>query len=303
MANLISVVIPVYNRAELVARTLASLASQSAAGFDTILVDNGSSDNTLQVLNRWKTENETEPRPITVLQEPRKGACRARNKGLEAVATPWVMFFDSDDLMRPEHISRVINGIEQHAEADIIGWNTLFCPGGVKRFETYNIYWNNLFEGNFATQRWAARTELVRKCGGWNAEVPLWNDIELGARLLAQGPKVVKLVGEITVEVYPQKESISTNANGDYLERMEPSLRSIARFLPEEAQMWLDYKRMTYIGDTLRNSNAEVAAKARAHAQKIIEAAPLRHRLLLWVVMQFRACGGRGQNHILKYLL
>lgn len=303
MANLISVVIPVYNRAELVARTLASLASQSAASFDTILVDNGSADDTLQVLKWWKTEKETELRPITVLQEPSKGACRARNKGLEAVVTPWVMFFDSDDLMRPEHISRVINGIEQHPEADIVGWNTLFCPGGVKRFETHNIYWNNLFEGNFATQRWAARTELVRKVGGWNAEVPLWNDIELGARLLAHEPKVVKLGGDITVEVYPQEESISTNANGDYLERMEPSLQSIARILPEEAQMWPDYKRMIYIGDTLRNGNSEVAAKARSIAHKIIEAAPLRHRLLLWAIMHFRAWGGRGQNHILKYLL
>lgn len=303
MANVLTVVIPVYNREHLITRTLVSLARQTAPTFDIILVDNNSSDNSLQVIQQWGANNSSTLQPITILCEKRAGACNARNTGLAHVTTPWVMFFDSDDEMLPEHIDRVLNGIRNHTNADILGWDT-YHNKSIKPFSTEKILWNNLFEGNFATQRWAAKTELINHVGGWNANVFLWNDIELGARLLAQNPTIAKLHGKPTVQVYPQEVSISANVAGDYLERINAPLDSIYKLLPDDAKIWTDYIRAIVAGNTARGASPEIVNRAKESLNVILKRTPSRfHRALLLTVYNFRRLGGRGQNHILKHIL
>lgn len=305
MANRITVVIPVYNRRDLVGRTLASLTAQTAPAFDTVLVDNASTDGSRDVLEAWAAANSTAQRPVRVLTEATPGACAARNAGLAECRTPWVLFFDSDDEMLPQHIERVFRGIADNPQADILGWNVLYLGDGVKKFDCNSALWNNVFEGNFATLRWSARTDLVRRAGGWDPAMRLWDDIELGARMLALKPAISHLGPEITVRVHPQEQSISANAGGDYLERMEAPLRSIASRLPADKRIWTDYVRMTAAGNTFRSATSgEVRRRARALAVAVAASAPSTgHRLLLWGTYHFRRLGGRGQNRILKLLL
>lgn len=302
--NLLGIVIPVYNRAEIVGRTLASIALQTARGFDCVLVDNGSTDGSPDVLRRWAAENATEARPVKVISEPARGAAAARNAGLRELRTPWVLFFDSDDTMRPGHIQRVLDGIAANPEADILGWDAMYIGTGIKAFRAHNLEWNNLFEGNMATLRWGARTRLVCEAGEWNTDVSLWDDIELGARMLSLNPHVVRLDGTPTVDVFPQDSSISTNAYGDYLERMEPALRNIEKYLPANGSLWCDCKRAISIGDTMRSASPEVKARCREKlAEILVRTHKTADRLLLKALCRFRAKGGRGQNRILKHIL
>lgn len=90
---LISIIIPVFNRAGIVGRTLDSIAAQTLRPLNIILVDNNSSDNTLEVLTQWGKDNSTDDFKITILQEKKPGAAAARNCGLKIVKTPYVMFF------------------------------------------------------------------------------------------------------------------------------------------------------------------------------------------------------------------
>jgi glycosyltransferase involved in cell wall biosynthesis len=92
-ASPVSVVVPTFNRARLLASTLGSLASQQPAPH-VIVVDDGSTDETDVVLERFGVE---------VVANPAGGwgAGRARNAGLERVTTPFVAFVDSDDLLLP----------------------------------------------------------------------------------------------------------------------------------------------------------------------------------------------------------
>ena len=305
MSNAISIVIPVFNRAHLVGRTLESIRQQTAPAFDVILVDNGSSDGSPAVLESWRDANDSELRRVRVLSCTEPGAPSARNAGLAAVETPWVLFFDSDDEMLPRHIERVLAGIAAYPEAEVLGWNVDYANRGIKRFRTDSLEWNNLFEGNFASLRWAARTELVRRVGGWNPSARLWDDIELGARLIATNPKIRHLGQEISVRVFPQEESISTNHAGDYLERIEVPLSTIGSCLAPSRQVWTDYVRMIAAGNTARSAkgDAAVLAKARILRQQMLNRHRGLHRLLLGGVYHFRRLGGRGQNHILKLLL
>lgn len=305
MGNRLSIVIPVKDRAELVQRTLESVRRQSAPGFDVILVDNGSTDNTPEILHLWQHANDSEARPVKVLTCATPGATAARNAGLEAVTTPWVLFFDSDDEMHTGHIARVLEGIERYPQAQVLGWNTYHKGRGVKPFKVRNVQWYNLFEGSFATQRWAARTDLIRQVGGWDTEVRLWDDIELGSRILAAEPEMRHLGPEVTVTVYPQEASISANKSGDYIDRIEAPLTRIAATLPEKYRIWTQYVRMIVAGNTVRQAGADpnVRAKALALKDKVLQSAPGKHRLLLKAVYHFRRLGGRGQNHLLRLIL
>lgn len=210
---LISIIVPVYNRAELVKATLNSIARQTLRPIDVILVDNNSSDNTLDVLNRWKEANETGVFKVTVLQECKPGAPAARNRGLAAVSTPFTMFFDSDDTMSPTHVERVLKVLAGNALPDIVGWkvNVKRLDGSIGQYKfcDKDVLYNHIFHATLATQRIAARTELFRNVGGWNESLMGWNDYELGIRLLAAKPKIASLEGKPTVTVVLQEQSIT----------------------------------------------------------------------------------------------
>jgi glycosyltransferase involved in cell wall biosynthesis len=92
----VSVIIPVYNRAHLVARTIESVLSQSHAACHVILVDDGSTDGTHEVVSARFPD----PR-VRVLRQENRGVSAARNAGLAAATGDYIAFLDSDDVWRP----------------------------------------------------------------------------------------------------------------------------------------------------------------------------------------------------------
>ena len=103
MTSPITIVVPVYNREYLLQRTLDSIACQSVAPAKIVLVDNASSDSSLEMMHRW-AEKITSCE-VKVCVETKKGAAAARNRGLREVDSDFVMFFDSDDVMLPGHVA------------------------------------------------------------------------------------------------------------------------------------------------------------------------------------------------------
>ena len=97
--NHASIVVPVYNRATAIVRCLDSIAMQRGVeAFSVIVVDNNSTDGSAAAVSAWHdAHSEIDLMQVT---ETRQGAAAARNKGLNMVTTPYVMFFDSDDEMR-----------------------------------------------------------------------------------------------------------------------------------------------------------------------------------------------------------
>lgn len=209
---LITIVVPVHNRENLVTRTLDSIAAQDCR-LSVVVVDNNSTDGSRHVVEKWMEANRSESADMVLLSETKPGAAAARNCGLKAVTTPWVMFFDSDDTMRPGHIARILKGIADYPDADIVGWDALLhrLDGTTKRlrFICGNPITNHMFHASLATQRYAARTSLVRDVGGWDESTKGWDDYVLGLKLLTRRPKMKKLGGRITVDIYEQAVSIT----------------------------------------------------------------------------------------------
>ena len=101
---LVSVVMATYNRAHTIKRAIDSVLNQTYTNFELIIIDDGSTDNTSEVLNEYK-----EPKIRIYKHEVNKGVAAAKNSGLREIKGAWFTILDSDDEMVPHAIATMIN--------------------------------------------------------------------------------------------------------------------------------------------------------------------------------------------------
>ena len=101
--GLVSVIIPTYNRARLLVEAMDSVFAQTYRPIELIVVDDGSKNNTPQVLQEWAAAHARDPRfRMRIFHEENKGAPVARNLGLIESRGEFIQFLDSDDLLGKE---------------------------------------------------------------------------------------------------------------------------------------------------------------------------------------------------------
>ena len=306
--ELITVIVPVYNRQSIVTATLDSISRQSARP-RLIIVDNGSTDDTPAVVTKWAKTHSDESFPVEVCVENAKGASAARQKGLALAQTPYVLFFDSDDIMLPDHVDRLCRAIELHPDVDIFGWDIAVTEmdgrSTIYPFFDRDIAFRHIFNSILSTQRYAVRTEFLRKAGGWNPTVLGWNDYELGMRLICASPKVKYLQGRPTVEMKRLADSITGTDYSSGAERWEYAM-SLCRdtLLRHGKRRWLGMLDLRY---------AVLAAlyareKSYENASRLLDSVIRRQssawrKALLKSAYRYTALGGRGIHHLLRPLL
>lgn len=203
----VSIIIPVHNRAAIVRDTLESVVAQTHRPLQVVLVDNDSTDDTLQVLETFKKEHPGDGFNVVITNESHHTAGAARNRGFEHATGEWVLFFDSDDVMKPDLVESYVRKIENAAakgkELDLISVrSTLVFPDGTERqapFHKSDLFANHILHGQLATQRYAVRREFFASTDGWNINLPGWNDWEVGLRLLLAAPRVAYIGGKSRV--------------------------------------------------------------------------------------------------------
>lgn len=105
LEDTVSVIIPVYNAARFLDRTLGSIFAQTYKNIEIVLVDDCSKDESAEIIARYQKEH---PEVVYHLQETNQGAAVARNTALELAKGRYVAFLDSDDMWYPEKIERQI---------------------------------------------------------------------------------------------------------------------------------------------------------------------------------------------------
>lgn len=294
---IITIIVPVYNRADLVLRTLDSIAAQSYRPLKLIVVDNNSTDATPQKVREWMDSHRADDFHISLLHEPQSGAAAARNCGLANCDTPWVMHFDSDDEMLPEHLSRIAKEIHARKEADLIyfdmaqidedGWTT------PKSVNDTNLLRGHIFHCTFSTQRWVARTSLVREAGGWNTQCTIWDDLELGIRLALKASAPHKLHGNPSLLVHHSDDSLTGNSYAERAGRFEKTLDIIEQDLHSQTNplplLWLECRRMILAAAYMREG---LKKESRALRTCILDRHPLTTCMKLHAVYAVhRICG------------
>jgi glycosyltransferase involved in cell wall biosynthesis len=116
--GLVSVIIPCYNRAHIVRDTIDSLLAQTYRTFEALVIDDGSTDHTREVMSRY-----TDSR-IRYFYRANGGLSAARNSGLDAAKGEFIAFLDSDDLWHPWKLAAQVEIFRRHSEAGLI-WSDM----------------------------------------------------------------------------------------------------------------------------------------------------------------------------------
>lgn len=171
----VSVVLPVYNKAEYLEETLEQIFEQSFSDWELIAVDDGSSDGSGDILNRFAMK---ECR-MRVIHQKNAGVSAARNKGLALAAGDWIWFVDGDDLPAKDFLTKVFSGKEQKG-IDLIAANfrRRYPDGKIQTVETdrYDIFTRQTFPEVFMREQY--------ENGFWGY---LWNKLFRRETLLHTG--------------------------------------------------------------------------------------------------------------------
>ena len=106
--DLISIIVPIYNAEKYIDDCIKSILNQTYSRFELILIDDGSSDRSLEICNNWKRKDER----IHVYSQKNGGASAARNFGLKVMQGDYVVFVDSDDWVSPKYIEFLYSPVE-----------------------------------------------------------------------------------------------------------------------------------------------------------------------------------------------
>lgn len=131
MADLISVIVPVYNVAEDLPRCLDSILAQNHISIEIIAVDDGSSDHSGKVLDEYAQLHPC----IHVIHQENGGVTSARLRGVAEASGEWIGFVDGDDEIEPDMYERLLrNALEYGAEISHCGYQMIFADGRVNYF-------------------------------------------------------------------------------------------------------------------------------------------------------------------------
>lgn len=127
--KLVSIIIPVYNRVQLIGETLDSILNQTYNNWECIVVDDGSTDDTIRVVKQYSQKDSR----IKLYKRPEKyakGANACRNFGYEKCLGDYINWFDSDDLMNPSFIQKKIEKLEKEQLDFVISHSVNFDESG-----------------------------------------------------------------------------------------------------------------------------------------------------------------------------
>ncbi|NLG73748.1 MAG: glycosyltransferase [Chloroflexi bacterium] len=201
MLPAVSILMPCYNAAGTLEEALESLYNQTLSDFEIIAVDDGSTDQTANILQRWAERD----RRLRVLSSPHQGIIAALNLGLAACRAPYVARMDADDRSMPERLALQVEYLNQNPETGVVGCLVRGFPADQVRegFRIYLDWLNSLVSGEDIRREIfiesplphpsvTFRKELVLGAGGYQ-ERGWAEDYDLWMRLYLQGVGFAKI--------------------------------------------------------------------------------------------------------------
>ena len=185
---MISVVIPLYNKEKSISTTLESVIAQTYTDFEIVIVDDGSTDKSAEVVRSIKDER------IVLISQKNQGVSAARNTGIMEAKGDYVAFLDGDDLWHPEYLETLHRLIIDFPEATIYGIGYSKTDGkefpiNVEKRNRRGIIetpWDN-YPGYWTGSSSSSSRELLIKAGLFDIRMTHGEDIDMWWRLLLLG--------------------------------------------------------------------------------------------------------------------
>lgn len=218
---LVSIIIPCYNSARFLRATLQSCLAQTWKNIEIVIVDDGSTDESLEVIKSFDTH-------VRWDSGPNRGACAARNRGLELAEGDYIQFLDADDLLSPNKIQTQLSELEGHSVRSVA-----YCKWGMfreadvsdvifkdrKEHVNYSCpldmllsMWMN--DWYLPSHSWIFHRSLVEESGGWREDLSQHDDWEFFTRLLLRANSAT-FVREATAYYRKGHSSLSSAGPSD----------------------------------------------------------------------------------------
>ena len=196
--GLFSLIVPVYNRDDVIEETLESAKNQTYKNIELLIVDDGSSDDSANVINSWLELNADRFVNATYTYQENAGVCAARNNALSASKGEFIQFLDSDDLIHAERLELCAKSFS-NPEIEYIetGFEGFVTENGRKEIISTSLGHHRsnhlmlLCKGRLLpnTLRPAYRRSMINKIGPWNTTMVTFQDYEFVIRGLTQIPQ------------------------------------------------------------------------------------------------------------------
>lgn len=196
---LVSIIIPVYNAGKYLEETIRSAIDQTWVNKEIIIVDDGSTDNSLAIANSFTGEN------ITISQQKNKSASAARNKGISLAKGEYIQFLDADDLIAPDKIASQIGALNNSTHHIALCHTVHFTDSAnhqkqkvnpewyghdfddpadflVKLYASWEIIYG--YGGMIQPNAWLTPTNIIKKAGPWNEQLTVDDDGEFFCRAI-----------------------------------------------------------------------------------------------------------------------
>ena len=184
----VSVIIPTYNRGWIVKEAIESVLAQDFTDFELIVVDDGSTDNTSEILGEFESD-------IRVIRQTNRGVSAARNRGIQASVGRWIAFLDSDDLWLRQKLSHQADFFRSHADAMICQTEEQWIRNGVRvnpkvRHHKFSglIFERSLELCLVSPSAVMIRKDLFNKVGLFDESLPACEDYDLWLRVSCRFP-------------------------------------------------------------------------------------------------------------------
>ena len=231
----ISVVCPTYNSSAYIQRTIESLLLQKELPEEIIFSDDGSQDDTINIIENNRTYFEKHIITLKVIQNSHQGPGNARNIGITESEQPWIAFLDADDIWKTDKISKVHKAIRENPASNcFLHWEEYVKMDGERHllkhgFNNYNsalALLPQLYRANFlSTSAVVCKKQLVENGGGFDNTLPNAQDYELWLRI---SPKMnLTIIPEILGEYIEESTSITARP---YYKRFWSEIRIAYRY-------------------------------------------------------------------------
>lgn len=210
--KLVSVIIPLYNREKTIQRAIDSVLNQTYTNIEVLVVDDGSSDNSVQMLNKYKRDE----RVKVFYQSRNKGANAARNRGIKEAKGDYIAFQDSDDMWLPDKLEKQIRYMEKEnfyvsfcAYQRYYGDAIQIVPNISEQLNSEDIREKLKRRNIIGTPTLVIHKSVVFKVGMFDEEMPRLQDYEYIIRIIKKFN--VCFVNEALVMEYELDDCISRN--------------------------------------------------------------------------------------------
>lgn len=184
----ISVIIPNYNRAPVISRALDSVLSQTLPATEIIVVDDGSTDQSVSFLRK------TYPH-IRLLQQQHRGVSAARNLGIKVASGDWLALLDSDDAWQPAKLEQQSKALMAHNDYKVIHTNETWIRNGkeINQLKKHRKYGGYIFQKCLPICAMSPSSvmfhqDVIEEVGLFNEKLPVCEDYDMWLRICCRFP-------------------------------------------------------------------------------------------------------------------